>query len=857
MRFTLVACVFSLLTVGTSSFPTASADVFDVSKFGASGDGETLDMAAIQAAIDACAENGGGTVYFPGGTYLTGTIFLKDHVRIELDAGACILGSTNLEHYPVIVNKFPSRTDRYCVRSLIWGEGLRDVAITGRGTIDGQGAKFRDNVASDEELESIAKAYEGAGRYRPNGVFVNRPYLIRLVSCRDILVENVHLRNSAMWMQHYLDCDLVTIRGITVFNHGCRNNDMIDIDCCRNVVITDCVGDTDDDALTLKSTGNRPTEQVVISNCILRSHCNAIKAGTESSGGFMDIAITNCVIERSIVPDCLTGRPEGLAGIALEIVDGGSLERVAISNITMEGTSAPIFMRLGNRARPPTQDGPKPPVGTFRNVSISNIVATGGGKTGCAIVGIPGHPIEDVSISNVRIVFDGGGTKEEAEAEMPELEEKYPECTMFGILPSYGFFARHVDGLTFRNVDLDFEGREERPGLVCDDVQDLKLDEFNAREAQKAFATVDYDIQLDTIRAGFDKKMCWVHPRAGTIPGETPIVVLTMQKLLLSGSDVFYALNEMRTDDLGGSWSGPVEHETLGRRQEDEGIVSVICDFTPMWHEKTGTLLGTGHVARYKGNHLAGDYERQTAYSWYDPDARTWAPWRTVDMPDDPKFHSSGAGSTQRVDFPNGDILLPFYFRAKGVKTASSAVMRCRFDGETLKYVEHGDELTIDVPRGMGEPSLAQFGGKFFLTLRNDVKGYVTSGPDGLHFDEPKPWTFDDGEELGSYNTQQHWVTHGDALFLVFTRRDPNHDHVFRHRAPLRIAQVDPEALCVVRSTERILVPEQGARLGNFAVTRVSDRETWVTVAEWMQPVGCEKYGSDNRVYAARIMWKE
>ena len=377
-----------------------------------------------------------------------------------------------------------------------------------------------------------------------------------------------------------------------------------------------------------------------------------------------------------------------------------------------------------------------------------------------------------------------------------------------------------------------------------------------AHGEEGALATVDYDVQLDTVCSGFDKETCWVHPRAGTIPGETPIVVMTTQKLLLSGSDVFYALNEMRTDDLGATWTGPVEHETLGRRQEPE-MVAVICDFTPKWHAKSGKLLGTGHVARYVGNHLARVYPRQTSYSWYDPEARTWAPWRTVDMPDDPKFYSSGAGSTQRVDLPNGDILLPFYFKGKGEKIASSAVMRCRFDGETLEYVEHGTEMTVDEPRGLGEPSLASFKGRFYLTLRNDVKGYVASGTGGLHFDSPRPWTFDDGTELGSYNTQQHWVTHGDGLFLVYTRRDPKHDHVFRHRAPLRIAQVDPDGLCVVRATERVLVPERGARLGNFAVTKVSEQETWVTVAEWMQPVGCEQYGSDNSVYAARIIWRE
>ncbi|MFV2067266.1 MAG: sialidase family protein [Pirellulales bacterium] len=378
----------------------------------------------------------------------------------------------------------------------------------------------------------------------------------------------------------------------------------------------------------------------------------------------------------------------------------------------------------------------------------------------------------------------------------------------------------------------------------------------NARRA------VRYDIELSTISSGYDGNTCWVHPRLGTVPGTHPIVVLTLQKLLLTGSDVFFALNEMRTDDLGKTWSGPTEHSSLGRRQEKDGLIAVICDFTPMWHAKTGKLLGTGHVARYKGNHLAGDYARQTAYSVYDVASRTWAPWRTVEMPDEARFYSSGAGCTQRVDLPNGDILLPIYTKAKAAKRTSALVMRCRFDGDTLSYVEHGPEMTCEVARGMGEPSLTHFADRFYLTIRNDESGYVTRSADGLHFERPKKWTFDDGEPLGSYNTQQHWVTHSDGLFLVYTRRGANNDHVFRHRAPLLIAQVDPQSLQVLRATERVLVPERGARLGNFAVTNVNADETWVSVAEWMQrwgpdyviPVDNER-GADNSVYVAKIKW--
>ena len=375
---------------------------------------------------------------------------------------------------------------------------------------------------------------------------------------------------------------------------------------------------------------------------------------------------------------------------------------------------------------------------------------------------------------------------------------------------------------------------------------------------------VNYEVKLEAIHSGFDGVKCWVHARAGAIPasvsGSMPIVVLTMQKLLLSASDVFYALNEMRTDDLGGTWSAPEEHSTLGRRSQPDGVEVCICDFTPKWHAATGKLLGTGHLAHYIGDSLMpGLRPRRTAYSVYDPETRTWTPWDALEMPDPEKFFSAGAGCTQRVDLQDGTILLPVYFRERtdeSSRNSKTTIVRCSFDGSKLRYVEHGDELTVEQPRGLGEPSLTFYDGRYFLTMRNDERGYVTTGSDGLHFEPHRPWTFDDGTELGNYNTQQHWVTHSDALFLVYTRRGANNDHVFRHRAPLFIAQVDPECLCVMRETERILVPERGARLGNFGVVDVDEKQTWVTVTEWMQPIGCEKYGSDNSVFVAKIIWE-
>ena len=449
-----------------------------VRDFGAAGDGTTLDTSSIQKAIDAMAEAGGGTVVFSAGKYLSGTIYPKSHVTLQLQAGAVLLGSTRLDDYPVNFSDYPSWSDRYCVRALIWAEGQENISIVGRGTIDGQGRAFLGHKASEEELKALAAMRPDADRYVPESRYANRPYGIRMISCRDVLVEGITMQYSAMWMQQYLHCNHVTLRDLRVINHGNSNNDMVDIDSSRNVVVTGCYGDSDDDALTLKSTGLDPTEHVTISNCILRSHVNAIKLGTESLGGFRDITITNCVILQSEVQENIAGNHEGFAGIALELVDGGPMERIAISNITIKGIGTPIFLRLGNRGRTVKPDLPKPQVGFFRDVTIDNIVATGVGDTCSSISGIPGHPIEGVSLSNIRIRCDGGVKEDRTDLEVPEVIAEYPESKMFGPLPAYGFYCRHVKNLTFRNVTVEFADTDRRYPLVCEDVENLSIDAF-------------------------------------------------------------------------------------------------------------------------------------------------------------------------------------------------------------------------------------------------------------------------------------------------------------------------------------------------------------------------------------------
>lgn len=388
-----------------------------------------------------------------------------------------------------------------------------------------------------------------------------------------------------------------------------------------------------------------------------------------------------------------------------------------------------------------------------------------------------------------------------------------------------------------------------------------------------------YDIELTVAREGFDGKLCWVHARAGAMPtesGKSPQVVMTLQKLDISGSDVFYALNEMRTQNGGATWTAPEEHASFAResfswRGEDDLEITV-CDFWPRWHPQSKKLIGIGHTVVYEDNRVKTVRPRGIAYAVYEPEEHRWTDWQTVELPDLPRFENAGAGCAQRFDLPNGDLLVPFYFKEPTGSSYSTTVMRGRYTNGKIKYLEHGSELTVSVKRGLYEPSIAHFGDRYYLTMRNDEHGYVSVSNDGLTFSEPKKWTFDDGSDLGNYNTQQHWVSHSDALFLVYTRRGANNDHVTRHRAPLFIARVDPESLHVIRDSEQILVPEYGARLGNFGITEVSESETWVTVTEWMQASPKEARtnervetdsdrlrirGANNRIWVAKLKWKQ
>lgn len=442
-----------------------SADpiTIDIRDCGAIGDGQTLCTAAIQAAVDRCAAQGGGTVQLPAGRWLTGTVYLASDVTLVLDEGCTLLGSRDRDDYarPRAAAGADGRQTSFRYAAILAGSDLRNVTIRGSGVIDGQGAAFRDKT-----------------KLRPKNIYLQR--------CQNVTLEGLRLRNAGCWMQHYRHCDGLTIRGIEVFNHVSFNNDGLNVDSCRNVRIENCRVDSDDDAIVLKSLSAEPCRNVVIRDCTVSSHCNGLKLGTESQGGFVDIEITGCTVTSPAKSEKIYGHQRGLAAIALEIVDGGTLDRVTVSDIRIDGVSVPIFLRLGNRARSYGPGVDKPGVGTFRNVVLRNIVAENTGEIGCSITGLAGHPIRDVLLENLRLGFDGGQARELASRTVPQRVESYPESTMFGTLPAYGFFCRHVEGLTFRNLELHTRQPDHRHAMVFEHVARLKIDTLKTRHAQDA-----------------------------------------------------------------------------------------------------------------------------------------------------------------------------------------------------------------------------------------------------------------------------------------------------------------------------------------------------------------------------------
>jgi hypothetical protein len=341
----------------------------------------------------------------------------------------------------------------------------KHVGIEGSGMIDGQG----------KELKALQKPY------------TVRPFLIRWLRCTDVVVRDVHLTNPGAWTLNFFQTRNATVERVTIRTRGSglANNDGIDLDSCQGASIRDCDIESGDDALCLKATSAIPCRDITASGCKLSTKCNAIKLGTESLGDFENIKISGCAI-----------RDTGMAGIALYSVDGAHLRNVAISDITMDGIEVPISIRLGARLKTfRSGDQAKPP-GTLSNITIKNLYATGAKRIGLLINGIPGHPVENLTLEYIDIALPGGGTTEDAKLQLPEKEAAYPEMSMFGkVLPAYGLYLRHVRGVTFKNVRIVTARPDARPAAVFIDVERMSPENFSpaARQAESNAEPVGSD----------------------------------------------------------------------------------------------------------------------------------------------------------------------------------------------------------------------------------------------------------------------------------------------------------------------------------------------------------------------------
>lgn len=443
----IVSKSFCLMIFGTVIVLNTYALDYNIRNYGAVPDGKTIGTLFIQKAIDDCSANGGGRVLVPAGIYLAGSITLKSNVELHLETGATITGSAVHKDYPAIGGE----------RGLIFGINVENVSITGFGEINGNGkAFFKGDNAPD------------------------RPFLIMFKNCRRINVSGITLKNSAFWTFHLSHNDGVIVNGIRIYSHVNYNNDGIDIDS-RNVVISNCIIDTDDDALCFKSDSAFVCENVVVSNCRLASNCNFIKMGTASAGGFKNISISNCTLGKAAesnfrywnkhvrgVTDVITG----LAGIALEVVDGGAMDKINISNITMEGVQTPIFIRLGSRTNP---------TGSLKNVMISSITAKTCSRIPSIITAVPGFFIVNVVLRDIMVDVKGGGVEGDVHTVTPEKEQAYPENRMFGpSLPAYGLFVRHVKNLTLDNIQFSLSATDARPAVYIEDADEVMMSHLKA-----------------------------------------------------------------------------------------------------------------------------------------------------------------------------------------------------------------------------------------------------------------------------------------------------------------------------------------------------------------------------------------
>jgi len=413
------------------------SQIFKVEDFGAKADGLTVNTLSIQSAIDSCSRNGGGIVLFSSGNYVTGTIELKSGVMLEILQNAKLLGSTKLIDYPEKIEQFKSvMSENHKFRqSLIYADRADKIGIRGKGEI-----YFRGEKANFPGTQTT-------------GEIVGRPFGIRMIQCSQVVLQDIYLHNAAAWMQSYLYCNNLIFDGIKVVNQANFNNDGLDPDGCTNLIVRNCFINSEDDAMCLKGCSNKPTQNVLIENSTFITTCNALKIGTDTQGPFRNIVCRNLVLGG--IPDnqvTIAGN-QASTGITLATVDGGNVENIYISDVTINQSRCPVFLRIGNRLR--VMNGlPKPSVGYLKKVLIQNVGGEKNAKQGSFISGISIKLIEDVIIRNYKINMEGGGDSIMTGIPVPENEGGYPDAHQFSVngLPSYGFYVRHAKNISFENV---------------------------------------------------------------------------------------------------------------------------------------------------------------------------------------------------------------------------------------------------------------------------------------------------------------------------------------------------------------------------------------------------------------------
>ena len=432
-----------LISIGLFSAYPMQQGIYSVRDYGAKGDGQTIDTKAIQATIDKASAEGGGIVQFPPGQYVSGSIVLKDYIVLRFETGSMLLGSLNLDDYPDDLGVLHIGAEYIWKGPLIYAENARYIGIEGSGIIDGRGSR--------EVFPPMPRLNE-------------RPGLVRFRDCSFVTVSDVSMRNSACWTFHLRNCEDVTIKNIRLDSNINRNNDGIDVDGGKRISIIGCNINSEDDAIVLKSFVREKVSDIIIADCILTSTCSAIKIGTESVGDFENISISNCVIY-------------GSRGINLYSVDGSNVNNVTVSNISLRDCKSVIQLRLGARLRPyqMPKDQHITHAGQLKNIMISNIQATGVLESQDFISGIPGYKIENVSLSDINIFYFGNGNRQQAAREIPEEIKAYPKIGMFGDMPSYGFFIRHVNGIRLNNIRITFLNQDLRHAFFLDDVSRVEI----------------------------------------------------------------------------------------------------------------------------------------------------------------------------------------------------------------------------------------------------------------------------------------------------------------------------------------------------------------------------------------------